>query len=169
MASYAAVRRFGCHCCHEAGRYDDAERALCAPRRCRKITQPHRPVSNPLEAGARPTPSRPLPIGRRQPSTPAAVGEIAVQGAPRRLSIAVICQRKTVLASSPSGRWSSKERCVGVTGHASRVGRGGLQRALSRQRAERRGADCATSRDARARSEAAGRGFQDTIVRYRRQ
>ena len=60
---------------------------------------------------------------------------------------------------------SSKERCVDVTGHASKSGAADYNERLSQQRAESIVVLIAqTSRDARARFKAAGRGFQDTIV-----
>ncbi|MBL8308787.1 MAG: OmpA family protein [Burkholderiales bacterium] len=60
---------------------------------------------------------------------------------------------------------SSKERCVDVTGHASKSGSADYNERLSLQRAEGIvGLIAQTSRDARTRFKAAGRGFQDTIV-----
>jgi outer membrane protein OmpA-like peptidoglycan-associated protein len=60
---------------------------------------------------------------------------------------------------------SSKDRCVDVTGHASKSGSTEYNDRLSLQRAESIVALIGqTSRDARTRFKAAGRGFQETIV-----
>ena len=60
---------------------------------------------------------------------------------------------------------SSKDRCVDVTGHASKSGSAEFNDRLSQQRAESIVALIAqTSRDARTRFKPAGRGFQETIV-----
>lgn len=60
---------------------------------------------------------------------------------------------------------SGKERCVDVTGHASKSGSPDYNERLSLQRAESIvGIIAQTSRDARTRFKAAGRGFQETIV-----
>ena len=60
---------------------------------------------------------------------------------------------------------SSKDRCVDVTGHASKSGAADYNDRLSLQRAESIVALIAqTSRDARTRFKSAGRGFQETIV-----
>ncbi len=60
---------------------------------------------------------------------------------------------------------SSKDRCVDVTGHASKSGAAEYNDRLSLQRAESIVALIAqTSRDARTRFKSAGRGFQETIV-----
>lgn len=60
---------------------------------------------------------------------------------------------------------SAKDRCVDVTGHASKSGSAEFNDRLSQQRAESIVALIAqTSRDARSRFKSAGRGFQETIV-----
>jgi outer membrane protein OmpA-like peptidoglycan-associated protein len=60
---------------------------------------------------------------------------------------------------------STKERCADVVGHASKSGSAELNDRLSLQRAESVVAAIGqTSRDARTRFKASGRGFQETIV-----
>ena len=60
---------------------------------------------------------------------------------------------------------ATKDRCVDVTGHASKSGSTEYNDRLSLQRAESIIVMIGqTSRDARARFKAAGRGFQETIV-----
>ena len=60
---------------------------------------------------------------------------------------------------------TAKDRCVDVTGHASKSGSAEFNERLSQQRAESIVAlIMQTSRDARTRFKSAGRGFQETIV-----